>query len=64
MFKASKYLKTYIKAQKNKTLLAKRLGVSRQYLRLVEQGAKIKSELAIRILDVTGFSINEAFESK
>lgn len=63
-FKATKFLKSYINAQRNKSTFAERLGVSRQYLRIIEKGGPIKSELAIKLLDVTGFSLDEAFESK
>lgn len=64
MFIASKSLKAFIASQKSKTKLAKTIGISRQTLYLIIDGATVTAKMRGKILKVTGFGFEEAFEIK
>lgn len=64
MLIASKSLKAFIASQKSKTALAEKLGVSKQYLRLIEKGGQVPSDTIPIFIEITGFDYEKAFESK
>lgn len=62
MLIASKSLKAFIASQKSKNELAEKLEVSRQTLHLIENGSSISSKMVTRLLEITGFEFEKAFE--
>lgn len=64
MITASKTLKTYIDAQESKPGLAKKLDISRQALYQIKGGSNISATTVAKILEVTGFDFEQAFEVK
>lgn len=64
MIKASKNLINYIDSQESVEILADELGVTRQTVYNVKNGADVSSEMIAKILKHTGFDFEKAFETR
>lgn len=64
MVKASEALKDFIKAQESMDSLVKRSGVSKSVLYGLVAGKQPSGDTIHKMLEVTGFDYEKAFESK
>lgn len=62
MIIASKNLKKYIELQSDKSDFAEKLGISRQMLYNIDNGTNVSDKLRDKIMEVTGFDFETAFE--
>ena len=62
MIKASKALVDFIEAQGSIPELAERLDVTRQTVYNIKNGVDVSSDMVAKILNLTGFDFEKAFE--
>lgn len=57
-------MRAYIDLQKNKAKLAREIGISRQTLHSIQNGLGVSFGVAQKLVEVTGFGFDEAFDRK